>query len=339
MAGRIGNGAEHLALMFGRSPCCEPSRRPRQPQTRKTQSGHTGHTRFMTGDIRPVRRQHTVTERILRGFASPRGQLAVFDKAYRQRRLHSPGANLFVTEFDTWDSRGAEARWNLFEDKFPDALERVAQHTALADPRTVETLRDLVALHWLRSRAMMVAREQAATRFFNSYRRSAPDTRAEMLAETMRQTTGLHAASRSALEWTVDRLVAETQDADVPRWHSQWNVDYFAAARVRLGNLEIGIHHTAGRDLAIGDCPVITTITGRGGAGPHQNVGIQKADHIAMPITPDTLLTFGEVRPAMNLTGGDVEQYNDLQWSTYVLWVAARPNGTADARFQREANL
>ncbi len=103
-------------------------------------------------NIRPARGQHTVTERLLKGFAGRDGRLAVFDRAYGERRLRSPGAGIFTTDFDSWDSRGAEDRWNLFETRFPSALAQVESRADLSDSATVSTLKDMLALHWLRSR-------------------------------------------------------------------------------------------------------------------------------------------------------------------------------------------
>lgn len=287
--------------------------------------------------IRPVKRQHTVTDRLLKGFAGSDGQLAVFDKAHRQRRMHPPGAGIFVTEFDKWDSRGAEDRWNEFENDLPGALDRVARGTALGHSETVETLRAIVAVHWLRSRSMMTAREQALDRFLAKYRRDAPDTRAEFLAEAYRQRTGLVASMRSELEWTLDELIKEVLGEDLDRWHSERNVEYLRIARAQLDQMPIRVHSAIGADLVIGDAPVATTIVGRGGAGPHQNVGIEKVDQVAMPVGPDTLLTFGTTDLASELSERDIARYNQLQWETFEVWIAARPGGSGDLRLKAEA--
>ncbi|MDO3398074.1 DUF4238 domain-containing protein [Nocardioides sp. SOB44] len=291
----------------------------------------------MSQIIRPVKRQHTVTERLLKGFAGVDGRLAVFDRAYKQRRMHPPGAGIFVTEFDRWDSHGAEERWNEFENDLPVALARVAQGTALHHHDTVETLRAIVAVHWLRSRSMMRAREQALDRFLGRYRRAAPDTRAEFLAEAYRRRTGLIASTRSELEWTLDEIIKEVLGEDLDRWHSERDVEYLKIARGRLDQMPIRIHSATGADLVIGDSPVAITIDGRAGAGPHQNVGIEEADQIAMPIAPDTLITFGATNLASMLSDEDVAYYNELQWGTFEVWIAARPGGTGDQRLRSEA--
>ncbi|QWZ07816.1 DUF4238 domain-containing protein [Nocardioides panacis] len=291
----------------------------------------------MAHNIRPARGQHTVTERLLKGFAADDGRLAVFDREFRQRRLRTPGAGIFTTNFDSWDSRGSEDRWNLFEVNFPAALARVKNRAALMDPPTVDTLRDMLALHWLRSRGMVRARGQAVSRTFGSYRRDAPDTRPELLAEALRQRTGLVATSRSSLEWMADQMINDVQANDLAKWHSQQNLEYFQAARTRFQQLDLHVHYSDTRDLAIGDCPVVTTIKGRSGAGPHQDIGVQKADHVAMPITPDILITLGAEPPSKNLSDNEADYYDNLQWSTFEVWIAARPGGTADQRLKHEA--
>ncbi len=275
---------------------------------------------------------------MLKGFAASDGRLAVFDSAHRQRKLRSPGAGIFTTNFDSWDSQGAEERWNLFEVKFPATLARVEDRTASSDAATIGVLKDMLALHWLRSRAMVEARNQAVERSFERYRKLAPDARPDHLAAALQQETGLIATSRSALEWTVDRIIKDVRTNELAKWHSQQNSEYFQTARSRFEQLELHLHYTSARDLAIGDSPVITIIEGRFGAGPHQNVGIMKADHVAMPISPGALVTLGARPPNAHLSDAEVDLYNDLQWSTFDTWIAARPGGTADHRLKLEAS-
>lgn len=288
-------------------------------------------------NIRPVTGQHTVTERVLKEFTDQDGKLAVFDRAYRQRRRFSPGAGIFKTTFDSYDSRGTEDRWNLFETRFPDALQRVHDRTAVNNPRTVEVLRDMLALHWTRSRGMTKARQAASKRFFERHRRMNPARHPDRLAAAFRQRTGLIASSQTEIEWMNEQIIDEFQRNELDKFHSQQNASNFAAARTRFEALDLAIRYSRDHDLAIGDCPVITTIVERAGAGPHQDVGILKADHIAMPITPHALAVLSVGPDASDLSDDDVDRYNALQWSTYDTWIAARPEGTADKRLKLAA--
>lgn len=288
----------------------------------------------MASNIRPARGQHTVTKRILKGFTDETGRVAVFDRAYGQRRLQNPGAGIFTTYFDSWDSRGAEERWNLFEVNFPAALSHVQDRTATLDVKTVGVLKDMVALHWLRSRGMVDARNQAVERTFERYRQNALDMRPDQLAAAYKEQTGLFAASRSELELAMDRIIEDVRKNELGKWHSEQNSQYFEAARTRLEGLGLRLHYATTRDLAIGDSPVVITIDGRLGAGPHQDVGILKADHVAMPIAPNVLVTLGAKSPGPDLTDSEVDFYNDIQWSTFDTWIGACPGGTADERIQ-----
>jgi hypothetical protein len=169
------------------------------------------------------------------------------------------------------------------------------------------------------------------------YRLDAPDTRRHHLAAALRQRTGLVASSRSELEWVADELVGDVKSNELAKWHSEQNYQYFQAARTRFEQLDLHVHYAGTSDLAIGDSPVITTIHGRAGAGPHQNIGVQRADHVAMPITPTALITLGDSAPDTHLTDADVDRYNSLQWATYDTWIAARPGGDADRRLKSSA--
>lgn len=132
-------------------------------------------------------------------------------------------------------------------------------------------------------------------------------------------------------------MIDDAHKNELAKWHSQQNSEYFRAARTRFEQLDLHLHYAATSDLAIGDSPVITTIKGRAGAGPHQNVGVQRADHVAMPIAPTVLVTLGAAPPNTHLTDDEVDFYNHLQWSTYDTWIAARPGGTADQRLELAA--
>lgn len=288
-------------------------------------------------NIRPVTGQHTVTKRVLKEFTDQAGKLAVFDRAYRQRRRLSAGAGIFKTTFDSYDSRGTEDRWNLFETRFPDALQRVRDRTAASDSRTIEVLRDMLALHWTRSRAMTKARKDASGRFFERHRRLNPARHPDRLAAAFRQRTGLVASSQSEIEWMNEQIIDEFQRNELDKFHSRQNASNFAAARTRFEALDLAIRYARDHDLAIGDSPVITTIEGRAGAGPHQDVGILKADHIAMPISPHALVVLSIGRNDSDLSDEDVDRYNAFQWSTYDTWIAARPGGTAAKRLKLAA--
>ena len=292
-------------------------------------SGVTG-TRARSVNIRPVRNQHTVTKSVLKGFAGPSGTLAVYNAEHRVRQLKSPGAGIFTTRFDTYDSRGAEERWNGLETNFPPALVKVRARTALGDPATVSALKDLLALHWSRSRAIMISRDDAARTVLTESMRDIW-THPGVLRKALRDKTGLEAAGWSELEWINATVHDQVFTANAPLWHSRKDVDNYNQARAHFEKSNLVLGFTDTRDLVICDSPVITTRKGMAGTGPHQGIALFDADHIAMPITPNVMLALGPKAEVVTLSDEIVEEYNRLQWLAHHGWVAARPGGVGDS--------
>jgi hypothetical protein len=284
----------------------------------------------VSSNLRPVSNQHTVTKRILKEYADSHGKLAVFDRTAGTRQLRSPGAGIFTTQFDLFDSRGAEERWNIFENRFPAALSRVRLRTALTDDRTVATLKDLIALHWARSTSIRVTQERIYAKVIEEHKRRLVKTRPDLLERALRNDVGLTAASHAELNWLSDKLHDRVATENTAMWNSQRDAVNFAAARSYIDKFAVQVGYAEGRDFLISDCPVLTTTQGVKGTGPHQGIGIKSANRIAMPIAPDLLLALGPEPAIHEMTNEVVDRYNQWQWEACVSWIAARPGGAAD---------
>lgn len=176
----------------------------------------------MSTNLRPAGKQHTVTKRLLKEFSDDQGRLAVYDRD-RGRQLRTPGAGIFTARFDTFDSRGTEDTWNRLETRFPAALSRVRTRTALQDASTVSTLKDILALHWARSPAIMEARERITNQVIEESKRLMLLRQPAMLAQGLRQAVGLVPASEAELVWfndvTHDRVAEQpSQMAQRPQY-------------------------------------------------------------------------------------------------------------------------
>jgi hypothetical protein len=280
--------------------------------------------------LRPAHGQHTVTKRILKEFTNPQGQLAVYEREHGRRQIRTPGAGVFMTQFDRYDSRGAEERWNLFEKNFPAMLRAVRARTALDDPAIVSTIKDLLAVHWTRSRGIMAARAVMTERLVDESKQRMLTTRPDLLAQGLREETGLLPASGSALEWINDRAHSRVVRDNEAKWHSDRDPINFAAARSHFERFQVQVGFSTGRDFIISDSPVITTRQDRPGAGPHQGVAIQEADHVAMPMAPHIVVGLGPDAMIIDVPDDVVALYNTWQWRAYDTWIAAKPAGTGD---------
>lgn len=261
-----------------------------------------------------MNRQHTVTKSLLKAFSDTTGNVAVYNAERHLRQLKPPGAGIFTTKFDSYDSRGSEDFWNSFETNFPRAMQKIRQRSALDDPDAVGILKDLMAVHWARSPAIMVARDLAVDAMVEGSKRKMLDEHPGMVSRALRERTGLVVAPRSAMQWIVDTTHERVVDANQAMWHSQRNPVNFKAARDYFETLELQVAYVQSGDLVISDCPVITARNDRPGTGPHQGVALMDADHLVMPLAPDVLLGLGQASAVMNLMDEGVNFYNSLQW-------------------------
>lgn len=262
--------------------------------------------------------------------------LAVYHAGRHERQLKPPGAGIFKIKFDSYDSRGTEDFWNSFETNFPRALDTVRTRSVLDDAEAVSILKDLMAVHWARSTAIMIARNLAVDQIVQESKRTTLDQHPGKVARELRVRTGLEVAPRSAMQWIVDTSHERIVEANQAMWHSQRNPVNFKAARDYFETLGLQVAYVQSGDLVISDCPVITARNDRPGAGPHHGVALMDADHLVMPIAPDVLLGLGQESAVMNLMDEDVNFYNSLQWAAHVNWLAALPGGRGDLMIQVE---
>ena len=141
-----------------------------------------------------ARKQHTVTKQILREFVddydNDQGKLSVFEQVRRQRQLRTPGSGVFKTTFDAYAPNKTEGFWNQFETKFPRILTRIRNRDdAPFVGADADLIRDMVAVHWLRSRAIMNVRDTAGeTVSAKLHARLMTEQRSALALEVMRRT-------------------------------------------------------------------------------------------------------------------------------------------------------
>lgn len=234
---------------------------------------------------------------------------------------------------------GTEGFWNKFESHFPRYLDQIKNREEFpCSGDGGDLLRDLIAIHWIRSWAIISVRDSAKRTVLKKIHQKNITERRLMIADIIEKRTGRANPSLLEIEKESSRLLENANRELVPEYHSKKNRTYFEVARKRFDNLQLSIRYTNSGDLAIGDAPVITTIGGNPrAAGPHQNVGILKTDYVAMPLGPHALAVLSNRADYTDLTTIDVARHNELQWSTFVVWIAAMPDGLADQRLHREA--
>lgn len=281
----------------------------------------------MSAIIRVPRRQHTVSQVVLRKFAR-HGQLTVFDRDKSVVCCKGPRGAFFVEDFERLRPVDAEERWGSIESSMPRIYSLIRARTVLHNEAAVATLIDLMAVHWVRSPAIRLAHEQVAAAVIeDSFRKY--ESQAPVLSRAYTQRTGLIASSAGELEWTNAELHKIAPEVREKWWSDRAEVNFEQAREIfRRSHLQIG--YALAGDFLIGDAPVITRKDDHDGLGPHQGVAIGDASEICMPIDPEVIIGLGPEPAMLDLDREAVERYNGLQIRTFQRWLGSRPEGPSD---------
>lgn len=282
---------------------------------------------LVTAIVRVPRRQHTVSQVVLRRFAR-NGQLTVFDRDKSIVCCKGAGGAFFVEDFERLRPVEAEERWGPIESAMPRIYSLIRARTVLKDELAVSTLIDLMAVHWVRSPAIRLAHERIAdTVIENSFQKY--EGKGPLLSQAYTQRTGLIASTAGELEWTNAELHNIAPEVREKWWSDRAEINFEQAREIfRRCHLQIGCARAG--DFLIGDAPVITRKNNHDGLGPHQGVAIGDASEICMPIDPEVIIGLGPEPALIELDRGAVERYNGFQIRSFQRWLGSRPEGPSD---------
>ena len=271
--------------------------------------------------------QHTVSRFLIKGFADKHGQVAFYDRAAARHRHIPFGSRIFETDFDSHDPDETEKMWGRVETRAGNVLARLKQQLTI-DPGDEETLRDLIAVHWARSRAMMTARDRVTGQVVEQSITNVLDRRLPIVEAAYRNTFGHEPASAEDLVDFTIQLHERAVNEGSAQWHSDRNPANLDGGRKILEKwkLQIGLA-PEGSEFVVGDNPVIVMKPSHAGVGPHQDVALGDANQIAMPISPRILLGLGPTNEITTVTPDVARWYNERQWQGAQHWVIARPGG------------
>lgn len=282
--------------------------------------------------ITPPRKQHTVSRVVLKRFTTGK-RVSVYDRV--SDAIYSKGpAGIFHSYLDKHDPWAAEARWGQVEARAPRLYDLIDHGRLLDDPGALDVVRDLIAMHWVRSPALRTTSEGVRRQTVES-RIAAFASEIDLLQIGFRQETGLHPGSEADLQW-FNRQVHESVLRDrQEELHSDSLSRLYHGARKMLSSRAVHVSYARGADFMIGDCPVVTMRPGHPGVGPHQGVALGDASLICMPIDPHVLITLGPATGETDLDDEAVSQYNDYQIHGLTRWLGCQPGGLADAHMRR----
>ncbi len=233
------------------------------------------------------RRQHTVTQAVLRHFTDPAtNELEVFNlttESFRQRPTRSVG---FVWDFVEHDPVAAEGVWGVVEDDLPLLYSALDDGTLPHDPAAIQVAIDLLALHDVRSLTRKQIHEVVIQRSETELLDWVMEQR-EYLSERFFERRGFYPAG--------DELFAEQAQIEVqiareqfinPEFFQERLMSNFEEARRMLSNFSVEVLVAGDVEFMISDDPAVRIKHGYRGLGPLTGVAWDKTNALVMPVSP-----------------------------------------------------
>jgi Protein of unknown function (DUF4238) len=266
---------------------------------------------------RPTRkRQHVISEVVLRRFAGPvpsaGRQLVRFDLAAGQGALAKAKCVGYVEDFVPVDSQATEDLWHTVETRLREAIKAAINGTALGSPVHATTLRNAVALHYVRNPQTLIVHNQS---FADALQKDIDRmAKTRYAAHAFEQKYRIAAAGPEALrlgaEAIYDRLIRLHEEGGLFRLSVQRLFEK-VCGRFDTRGIQILTPASTTKEFLIGDLPAITVDRATGAAGP--GVPIDDADEILMPLTPRLLVVVGLADGTRSIPDDDVDSHNALQ--------------------------
>ncbi|WP_189219009.1 MULTISPECIES: DUF4238 domain-containing protein [Streptomyces] len=287
--------------------------------------------------------QHIVSKVLLREWAAAVKHTTIehvqpYDLQHPKRRLNTrpPRGIGKIENFVPWASTSLEIKWGLVERELPDALAAVKAGIALGQPRTAGILRDLIALHYIRSHHYREAFNRVFTEFLPRQREWLLTERADQLEAAYLQHTGRPAAGPEDLAAIADEIFSlmldQFHDGSLLRVRIEASFDQ---ARQLMAQYSLEILETEEGEFLIGDNPALT-VRKEGDSLSH-GMALLDSHTTVLPIGPHHMLALGPTPFYGRLAKSAVDKMNVLQIKAAREYVYTRPNSYLAAIVREEA--
>lgn len=280
-----------------------------------------------------VVRQHVVSRVILKRFAAEAphrrvGNIAIMNLEYPDAKpvYRGPRGCGYVDNFVRYASRSLEQLWNLTESALGDALAACSDGSIFSNDRHVKTLKDAIALHFVRSVHTRPFLDQLWQGYLPQFREDFISAYGHRLAAAFaRQYHGLLPAGREGLGAVFDRMLLPTlalREADAFFRDSLERL--FRLASRHLDGLGVEVCRSLRCEFIIGDAPALA-IGNEGRIGLMQGVGFETAMTIALPVGPRLLISTGPSNAFHDFDKEQVDLLNQYQVTSAKRHVYCRP--------------
>ncbi|MFF3597949.1 DUF4238 domain-containing protein [Kitasatospora indigofera] len=281
--------------------------------------------------------QHVISQVLLKRFATPFGsnglKLVPFNLNYPNRRhkTASPRECGKVEHFARYASASLEQVWGRLETRVPDAARAVDRGDVFQHEQHVQTLKDLIALHLVRSLNYRDVHNRIFAKVYTKHRTALLTDKSELLRLAVLQRSGLHLAGPQGLAAAADQILsAHLENFENGADFRVRIEDTFAKAKEMISSAGLEILVPAAGEFLLGDTPALAIQQGEGRTVFHVAIGDSTA--IVLPFGPRHLLVGRTPRTGMNTaTAQTVDFLNQLQIEAAQQRVYLRPHSGQDA--------
>ncbi|MFF0189059.1 DUF4238 domain-containing protein [Streptomyces sp. NPDC005244] len=280
--------------------------------------------------------QHLVSQVLLREWTTPVQHAPVahlqpydLQSPGRQLKTRPPRGVGWIKNFVPWASASLEAKWGTVEQNLPDVLAQVKAGKALEDRRATGILRDLIALHYIRSHYFREAFNRVFTDFVPRRRQWLIEERPHLLTIAFEQHTGRAPSGPEDLEAIADEIfspmIGQYQDGSLLRVRIDAS---FEQARQLMSRYELQIVEPLQSEFLIGDNPALTLR--RAGDNILHSMALHDSRTTVLPIGPHHMLALGDTSFHALVSKSAVDTMNMLQIEAARRYVYARPGSQLD---------
>lgn len=279
--------------------------------------------------------QHVVSRSILVAWSTGTNRKNQLTWPYSLQTGREPLANPSdvgkVYDFVKVDSKRTEQEWERVETKVRQAVADIESGTGLTNPPCVDTIKELIALHYARSiETLEIVEKLFDTMMYN--KKAAMLRQREALDRLYEAKTGDAAglkddAARGAF---VDEFHGRLRWIFNSGTYFRFRVVYlFHAALGLIAQKKVQVLRApTGSEFLISDAPVITADAGGNRRGARNNIAIGNADSVLMPLSPRVTIALDNLPGDFSVDAAYVRQLNTWQLEAAMHHVFLHPGSS-----------
>jgi hypothetical protein len=266
-----------------------------------------------------IKNQHVVSRVLLKRFARKSGsegwQLHSFDMKHPERppKEKGPMGCGVVPNFLRYASQSAEDLWKEVEDRLPPALAAVDDESIVSRPEHLSTIKDTLALHFVRSIQMTTVHEWAWRMTQASLRRQLL-SRPDIIEQILRERANIAASGSGAFNIIFDELQSSTQQFVDSGAMLRGRIEHmYAKTREMIDHAGLEIIKVTRGELMIGDVPAVSLKKGHPTVGVLGGVALQGATTVVLPLGRHTCAALARENEVLHVGEDKVEIINRVQ--------------------------